>query len=395
MTSELEQRLRAALHARADLVTPDKLSPRPAPTAAPRLSRWIVPSLLAAAAVAALVVGGLLVPKLTATPAPPATSPQVSLGPSPDPTPTPAATPPPPPPSSVSGGPTAHGTAARYRSVVLNLPPGWRLIPGDPRSGAEPACVLRPGLPTPEVADDCPLTVQVMDDSTGFRVVVAPDTLGGARDSILKTCGDGRVEHLTPGRHSSERLDGRPAEFRTATVACGAGATLTVAQWVVTDHPNVVFVSRSRTGAGDPPQDVAAIVRGAQLPAGDGERTSDFGYLVGHKTAGGGVTLTFDRATHGSIWGPKHGTGQPADTNDNPATYDLSLAPDVLIQSGRLLCRKEAGQYDDTGLGRTGCTVAELTAALDDPIGLARSTPVWLTYDPQGRVTGIWEEVRS
>jgi hypothetical protein len=64
-----EDRLRAALGARADLVTHADLRPATLPAPASTRPRWVVP-LAAAAAVAGLVAGGLTALDLTSDPAP-------------------------------------------------------------------------------------------------------------------------------------------------------------------------------------------------------------------------------------------------------------------------------------------------------------------------------------
>jgi len=77
MTTDLETRLAAALHARADQVTPDLLRPEDTPRSARRPWRWAVAGLAAAAAVAAAVVvtGDLRGPE----PSPVAVAPSASV----------------------------------------------------------------------------------------------------------------------------------------------------------------------------------------------------------------------------------------------------------------------------------------------------------------------------
>jgi hypothetical protein len=364
MTADLknaDDRLRAALHARADLVTAESLRPvHPVAPAPRRAARWVVPSLIATAAAAALVVTtSLVVPKLSASPAPPAHTA-------------------PPAPTPVSPAPKAG-----YEGVGLRLPAGWTLETVEPAGPARApsGCVLRPGAARPGDPADCDLQV-VVGGSWQYGLLINPDWPTGLRGLDWNPS---RCAGTRPGVRDTVTVAGRLGQHRTIVVGCPQGER-TVEQWVFGDQPAVVFV---RGHAMVRPADDAAvrrIVTGASLPAGLAVATSGYGRLLGVEHRAGGTWLTVQGYRPRGMW----------TTHDVPAEgYDhhFRLAPGVQVLSAVRLCGDPTLiAYDSTGLGGYICPLPTLLDRLKVPGQGAVGAMVWFELDPTWAITRIVEE---
>jgi hypothetical protein len=300
-------------------------------------------------------------------------------------------------PASGPGGatPTGSRTAAEFAGVQLSLPPGWRLDVISGFGSLQQGCVVSgsshpdPGRARPQ---DCTIVVRSFrgfppaEGSTDAPYFFADaDAIGGYADDPGPSCSGGDVRFTQPVHHSVT-VDGRAGEYRSVVFDCTSGADFAVQQWAFTDEPNVALTSY--TPPGSPLRAVVGtIVTGATLLAGSGTRTTDFGLLTSYRAgAGGSATVTLDREVAASPF-----TGD-TDANDNPKTYPLQLAPDVLIRSAITLCPTDAGlTANPHGLGIRPCTLAQLQATLSS----GSPGPVWIRYDAQGRVAAIVETYRE
>jgi hypothetical protein len=213
------------------------------------------------------------------------------------------------------------------------------------------------------------------------------DMIGGYADDTESGCPGGDEQFIKPTKQTVT-VAGRSGDFRSVTLNCADGTKIPVRQWAFTDEPNVVLISYST--------DIATLDRilaSVTLPAGSGKRTTDFGLLTKVTTAPGGpVTVTLDRETAASPFGTAFDTGEPADQNDNPTTYDLPLAENVLVRSAISICPDHGLTIaQDTGLGNQKCTVSDLRTA----VAGGGTGPVWIRYDGAGDVAAIVEAYRS
>jgi hypothetical protein len=186
-----EDRLRAALEARADLVTPTDLQPQHLPAPASARPRWLVP-LAAAAAVAALVAGGTTVVNLAADTDPaPATPPVNTTDPLPSPVPTPApslSSRPSPKPSnstSPSTSPPPRVVATKQLQALgikLTVPESWTV---KVTSGGHVACVA----PSHGAATCSGVTVRASGDwvDDGYKSEVCPGKRVTGPDRVALT----------------------------------------------------------------------------------------------------------------------------------------------------------------------------------------------------------------
>lgn len=418
MTREIEERLRAALQAKADQVTPDTLSPARLPAAAPRrVGRWVVPTLVVAAGLAAVLAGGAVVtPRLLTSSTQPAGHPTVT-----EPaTPTRASAPPvtgaPPsrttPPagggtgsgsgggsgggsgSGGSGGGSGSGSGAGSRQadfdgVGLPVPAGWQLTTVDIGNGIQVGCVIRSGVAPPTDLHRCALEIHTQRFGDPDNGLIDADGISGYRDvrtDMLCSPGSGT---LRAGERRAVTVGGRSGQYRTIVLDC-PGVEYVVQQWVFTDEPGVVMI---RWHAGQAPAEdllIRQMIDGTTLPGGTGKRLDDFGHIVGVQEDANGTTITFDRAVPRSLW-------SAADLNDNPQTYQLRLAPTVSIRSAEVLCGDPALVTGPDGLAANPCSLATLRSRLTQPdtAASARTAYVWLRYDQAGQVTSITEDFRS
>jgi hypothetical protein len=366
--NDIDARLRAALRARADQVTPATLRPAHPPALAGRPAgrprgRWVVPSLVAAAAVVLAVSAGVAVPKLTAAPTHPATP-----GPTGTPAPAPAVVLPPTP-------------TVTYQGIGLALPAGWRLRPSpgiDQPAGSDlaSACVLRPGAPADSVLADCDLQVYPLA-TWPHGALIDPDVPTGLR-AVAATRYACRTDR--PGVRDTVTVAGRTGQHRTIRLGC-AHRGQTMEQWVFADRPAVVFV---RAHSGVHPADdalVRQIVAGATLPAGTGRPRSDYGRLRLVPDPRTGYALVLDRYVPRGVW-----TGQ--DVPAEPRTGRLTWRPHLLVLSAGTVC---AAPAQAGGLGMTACSVTEMINRLLPGAGGAGAA-VWLELDANGEVTSVTED---
>jgi hypothetical protein len=403
MSPELEDRLRAALQARAAQVTSDKLRPGSMPKARQqRTGRWLAPALLAAAAgIAGLIAGSVLIhPRLSSGPlvpavTPPAVTTPATISPTTPPPaskrPSPSTTP--PPTEVVDGGhgrstanPPPAPTLQTFDGVRLPVPAGWRLT--TVRDGlARVGCLLPPSADQPADKQGCALAVQLVQQSPNGAQIIDPNAAGGLRDRVTDFCpGDG-FKDVKGGERRAVTVDGRTGEYRTIVADCALNDYV-IRQWVFADRPGVVLV-RWR-GGGTYDAEVASVVAGAQLPAGSGVPMTDFGRVVGSRQTATGLTLTFDRVTHGSLWtGPE--------LNDNPRTYDLPVGnvDDVVVLSATTICGPSTVTTTDAGgLGTSRCTLAAMLQALTDNAQSVAGASIWVQYNADGTVGALVQEYR-
>jgi hypothetical protein len=363
MSTRTEDRLRAALSARADLVTPDQLRPAAPPVPRQR-QRVLLPALAGVAAVAAMVAGVGLAPGLLSRHdhASRTQDTSVTAGPSAAPT-TPARQ------------ATGKLSSADFAGMAVPVPEGWRLDqePGTPRR----ACLHPAGGAT---GQDCALLITAYGgydpawrfDGPPFQVDSPPVTATGCDTQGLATV-----------TSSTQQVGGRQAEFRRFTQQCG-GSPRTTEQWTVTSYPVVRFW-RSHVDTGPEPvihQILDHLSWTAQMTS---TRAVDRGYLVSSTGGGGHVHLRLDR-TILVLGGPDNGM----ESNSNTQTYDYPVAPDVRIIDQARLCYNDA-----ESLGGGHCTLDALLRRLDEGDHRAdggspvRTIPVVLVRDSAGVVVRI------
>jgi hypothetical protein len=310
----------------------------------------------------------------------------------------PTARPQPPPgthsPSTRPSSPaaTGDGTPADFAGVQLRLPAGWRLEVIGGFGGLREGCVLAPGAKA-GTQSGCALVVRSFqgfpppEGSADAPYFFADaDMIGGYADDAESGCRGGDERFVKPVKQTVT-VGGRSGEFRKVTLDCGDGTKIPLRQWAFTDEPNVVLISYSTDTA-----TIDGILAAARLPAGSGTRTTDFGVLrkVTAKP-GGPVTVTLDREVAASGFGPVSDDGAPTDENDNPKTYELPLADDVLVRSAITLCPDRGVTIaDGTSLGTGKCTVSGVRAA----VAAGGTGPVWIRYDGSGQVAAIVEAYR-
>jgi hypothetical protein len=404
--TDIEDRLRSALRARAEQVTPEQLAPRQLPQAAHRHpSRWLAPALVATAAgIAALVAGSMVDPRLSGSPvitssAVPARTTTMPLPVATHPTTPPVATSTTPPPPEQPAGrqqtyPASTTTTASpppgpdyeaYAGVRLPLPAGWRLITV-PVAGGQAGCLVN-GSARPTTMSDCQLTIRVLDGTPDGQSIVAADSPGGLRDGTPAYCPGGGLQGLEPGVEQDVTVDGRTGKYRSIVVNCGLNDHL-IQQWVFGERPGVLLV-RWNGGAATTDATVASIVDGARLPARTGGSLTDYGHVVGYQQTSSGVTLTFDRAVPRSVF-------LPDDVNDDPKTWDLPVNGAVLVHSAGLLCGPSGpASAGADGLGIFQCPLSTVEQALTDNPQSVAGAYVWVQYAPDGTVATLIEEYRS
>lgn len=223
------------------------LTPTPAPRSG-RRDRWL-PS-LAAAAVVALVAGGVLLFRggtATHPAAPAGSSPRASATPAP----THSAAPVP--------GPALSGTVYLGGARVA-LPSGWvaRSLPGQ----SYPVWCVSPksAVPTASAAD-CTITFTAIPGvpGNGFS-----SESGGSYDPGQQFCSAG----ATPTYNKVfgfRDLGGRTADFRHWTFNCPDGTTVAISQYTVATGPAYILYSRHATAAVDAV--LAGIATKSVLPA--------------------------------------------------------------------------------------------------------------------------------
>ena len=402
MTRPVEERLRAAMRARAGEVTARRpqaaWSPLPAPAPATRekrpvrLARWIPPLAIAAVAAMALAVPGIFAARHLA-PDRLAAGPGFSG----------ARLPPPPPapdPSSDTHTPAraAAGTEATAMTVPLPAAPGPAVAPLDPAPRRGPAIIAFSGM-TLDVPAGWTFQEYVADPGWACVWLRSPD-----RCELAFTPPGGSGYHLVhpdDPRPVAAQLDcldisapveklaatvvevgGRSADYRLWRMNC-MGVASDFEQWTISRYPAVKFHrEHPDPETEDEVKTMLGGVRFAAAPTSD--LVTDFGFILDYQRTPDGVQLTVDRAT--PVW---RGVGRWDFENTNPATYRYLLDPGT------------AGFHDRApGLCRTAdfnahvCEVDTFLLRLDEggnrsdggqPIS---TIPVWLNLDG-GRLVSI------
>lgn len=342
--NDLEERLSKALNAHVDSELGER---RPAPPFQPaRMSRrrrapWLYP-LAAAACVAAVVGGGVVIGRLAADHGAPATRPTVSrsVSPSLSPTSTPSPTAPVPSPaartsppvtrSTTGSAPPSHpksvrptGHAVTLGAATIDLPVGWvardlgRYYPG-PGVPVFPGWCLTPAS-TPIVKYGCPLSLFAVDPHGNPLDV----DLEGGLSANPEYCG--QTPSTVQEQYGDRSFGGRAADWRQWTTHCTAtGVIWHIEQYVVATGPAyILFSDHADATVHDAMTHIAAR---STLPAQTAPvRLADQGYVRSIDVTGSQVRITLDRIVQ--LWNRV--------VNVNPATYAYTIPRSVWRDSTR------------------------------------------------------------
>lgn len=379
MTRPVEERLRAALRARADQITGDEPDLVRLPTRRPpRLPNWVPPMAVAAAVTMAMAIpGAFAVQRLTAdsqpgTPGSTTASPSSSVPPSPSSSSVPPSS---VPSATMSPAAPSSGTKpVTYNGVTLQIPDAWKLRPEPADPGF--ACVWSndPKL--------CELTV-VKVNSGEFHLIHPDDPYQVA---MHRECSE-----VTKLEASTVDIGGRSAQYRKFRTVC-LGRESDVESWTLGTKPGVKFY-REHITAGTEDAARAAVVSARFDVAETDVPLSEFGFITGYRRVDGGVLLTLDRAT--PIWQrlPTPESWLRTDTfasqNENPRTYEYPAAVSVDIRDRAPgLCRTDA-------FNENVCELDTLLQRLEEGDNRAdggvpvRQIPLWLGTDGNGKLVSI------
>jgi hypothetical protein len=384
MTRPVEERLRAALRARAEQITEQITEDRPDAVRRPpprprRFAGWVPPMAVAAAVAVALAVPGVFaVQRLTADPQPgtPAstTTPPSSPAP-PSPSIATNAVPEPPTSSSVppSGSsertPLSEGTllgrgpgSVTYNGMTMQLPTDWMML----EFTADPgwACVR-----ATTTRDRCEFTVVTGD--SGVYYAMHPDN--PAQVAMQVDCQNDDGLQVRKLEASTVDIGRRSAEYRKFRMVC-LGVETDFESWTLGTKPGVKF-HREHIDAGTE-ELVRATIGTARfsIPQTSDVPLTDFGFITGYRQTSAGVFLTIDRAT--PVWRSRFKFDAE---NVNPRTYEYPFADD-----GVGIFDREPGLCHTNAFNSNICDLPTLLRRLDEgdhrsdggvPI---RQIPVWI-----------------
>jgi hypothetical protein len=379
MTRPTEDRIRAALDARATLVTERELSPSRPPD--PRGYRgWLLPVGLAAAVTTVLAVTSSVPVQRLAGPDP--ADPPVTAtvtGPTerteatndgvrtavPTTTSVPTTGTPAPPPASTT-------KPVSYQGLTIDIPVNWTLTAVEADPGF--ACVSS----SPE---SCEFTI-TRADGGGYHVLHADDPFQTASGHPCAELAGGPVTQVAA---DTLRAGDRTAQYRRYATSCDGGPQFEFEQWTFATVPAAKFHRTTINAVTEPA--VVAAVAGARFdrPA-TTHPVNDFGLITGYQRDAGGVVLEFDRAT------PVLLNSLPPEwdhVNANARTYRYRLATDLNWIDEPRLC------FNPVDPGIQPCDLETLLRRIDEgdrrsdggpPVG---TIPVWVSLSELGVVTSI------
>jgi hypothetical protein len=372
MTRLVEERVRAALRARAEQITENETDVVRLPTRRRphRLPNWVPPMVVAAAVMMALAIpGALAVQRLTADPQPgtPGSTTAPPSSPSAPSSPPPSSTP--PAPTSPAAPPSGTKTVS-YNGMTLQIPNAWTLR----EETADPgwACVWwnEPNI--------CEFTIVTVN--SGQHYLIHPDLPDGV--ASYERCDADPDVKLTRLEASTVDIGGRTAQYRRFRWVC-LGVEREFESWTLGTRPGVKF-HRERIAAGTEDAVRAAVVSARFSEAETDVPLSDFGYITGYRRTPGEVFLTIDRAT--PVWRPDFRFDAE---NVSPRSYEYPVAISVDIRDRAPgLCRTDA-------FNANVCELDALLQRLDEGDNRAdggtpvRRIPVWLGIDGNGKIASI------
>lgn len=322
-----------------------------------RSGRWILP--LAAAACIAVIVGGVVVVQnLTASHAPTVDTPTHAPVPAPSTMvpPTQAPTTAVPPTSAPTGA--ARSTHASTPTTVTEklgdativLPAGWkaRSLPGA-GSGASSSvpekqawCLSPASLPKSKATvDDCPLVFGTIDPAGSTTVDV--DTQGGF-SSDPEYCR--QYSQLATETESAQTrsFGGRSADWRSWTIRCTTGQAMAMEQYVVATDPGYVLESQAVTSTIH--DAMTEIAQNSTLPARTSSlRLFDRGRITSISTSGSHTSVTLHR-----VYKRRDRNGSSyAELAGPTVTYTVPTAMWSQAQAGGALRRGSVVQLTSNG----------------------------------------------